>query len=97
VAGVRVGVPPDTVLGPAVQTARRAMERGGIGVPLSAQTAMRYSGPDIFNPNPEFPFAQGAGPLRDMGPYYMAAQVNLFGPVASVAAMGSTSLPTSGR
>jgi predicted dehydrogenase len=93
-AGARVGVAPDTVLGPAVQTARQAVERGDIGVPLSAQTAMQYSGPDIFHPNPDFLFAQGAGPLHDMGPYYMTALVNLFGPVASVAAMGSTSRPT---
>jgi predicted dehydrogenase len=36
-AGLLVGVAPDTVLGPDVQTARRAIARGDIGVPLSAQ------------------------------------------------------------
>ena len=92
-AGVRVGVAPDTVLGPAVQTARRAVERGDIGVPLSAQTVMQFTGPDIFHPNPEFLFTHGAGPLHDMGPYYMTALVHLFGPVARVAAVASTSRP----
>src|SRR4029079_3879207 len=37
-AGLLVGVAPDTVLGQGVQTARRAIARGDIGVPLSAQT-----------------------------------------------------------
>ena len=87
-AGLRVGIAPDTVLGPGFQTARRAIERGDIGVPLSAQTSMQYIGPEIFHPNPEFLFARGAGPLIDMGPYYVTALVHLFGPVARVAAVG---------
>ncbi|MFI0817401.1 Gfo/Idh/MocA family protein [Streptomyces sp. NPDC021098] len=93
-AGMRVGVAPDTVLGPGVQTARRAIARGDIGVPLSAQTVMQYAGPDIFHPDPEFLFAQGAGPLYDMGPYYVTALINLFGPVARVSAVGSTGRAT---
>ncbi|HET7476889.1 MAG TPA: Gfo/Idh/MocA family oxidoreductase [Dermatophilaceae bacterium] len=93
-AGVRIGVAPDTVLGPAVQTARRAVERGDIGTPLAATTVMQYSGPDSFHPNPEFLFARGAGPVQDMGPYYVSALVNLLGPVDKVAAVGSTSRQT---
>ncbi|GAA4478396.1 Gfo/Idh/MocA family oxidoreductase [Microbacterium panaciterrae] len=87
-AGLRVGIAPDTVLGPGLQTARRAIARGDIGTPLSAQTSMQYIGPDIFHPNPEFLFARGAGPLIDMGPYYISALVSVFGPVARVAAVG---------
>ncbi len=87
-AGVRLGVAPDTVLGPGLQTARRAIERGDIGVPLAAQTSMAYIGPDTFHPDPEFLFARGAGPLIDMGPYYVTALVNVLGPVARVAAVG---------
>lgn len=87
-AGVRLGVAPDTVLGPGLQTARRAIQRGDIGVPLAAQTSMAYIGPDTFHPDPEFLFAKGAGPLIDMGPYYVTALVNLLGPVARVAAVG---------
>ncbi|MFD7769218.1 Gfo/Idh/MocA family protein [Streptomyces sp. NPDC059787] len=89
-AGLRVGVAPDTVLGPAVQTARRALARGDIGRPLSAQTVMQYAGPDTWHPSPEFLFARGAGPLFDMGPYYITTLLNLFGPAERVAAVGST-------
>lgn len=49
---------------------------------------MQYQGPDLFHPNPSFLFAKGAGPLLDMGPYYITALVNLFGPVAKVGALG---------
>ncbi|HEY3339130.1 MAG TPA: Gfo/Idh/MocA family oxidoreductase [Propionicimonas sp.] len=68
-AGLLVGIAPDTVLGPGVQTALRAIARGDIGTPLSAATTFQYPGPDLFHPNPEFLFAEGAGPLFDVGPY----------------------------
>ena len=90
-ARLLVGIAPDTVLGPGLQTARRAIARGDIGEPLSAQTVMQYIGPDIFHPNPEFLFSPGAGPLFDIGPYYLTALVHLFGSVQSVAAIGSQS------
>ncbi|MZD10705.1 Gfo/Idh/MocA family oxidoreductase, partial [Streptomyces sp. SID5785] len=89
-AGVRVGVAPDTVLGPAVQTARRAVERGDIGTVLSAHTAFQSPGPDAWHPSPEFLFARGAGPLFDMGPYYFTALVTLLGSVTRVSAVRST-------
>ena len=89
-AGLLVGVAPDTVLGPGVQSARRAIARGDIGEPLSAQTVLQYIGPDSFHPGPEFLFAPGAGPVFDMGPYYVTTLVHVFGPVSGVAAFGST-------
>jgi predicted dehydrogenase len=49
---VRIGVAPDTLLGPGFQTAKRAIERGEIGRPLFAQTTMQWQGPEIFHPNP---------------------------------------------
>ena len=93
-AGLLVGVAPDTVLGQGIQTARRAIARGDIGEPLSAQTVMQYAGPDLFHPNPEFLFSRGAGPLFDMGPYYLTTLVHIFGPFAMVAAVGSTGRAT---
>jgi predicted dehydrogenase len=87
-AGLRVGIAPDTVLGPGVQTALRAIARGDIGVPVSAQTTMQYIGPDIFHPAPEFYFTRGGGPVLDMGPYYFSTLVNVFGPIARVAGVG---------
>ena len=87
-AGLLVGVAPDTVLGPGVQSARRAIERGDIGQPLAAQTVMEYAGPDSFHPGPAWFFAAGAGPVFDMGPYYVTTLVHVFGSVQEVAAFG---------
>jgi predicted dehydrogenase len=93
-ADLLVGVAPDTVLGPGVQTARRAIARGDIGEPLWAQTMMQYIGPDIFHPSPEFLFAKGAGPLFDIGPYYVTTLIHVFGSVESVAGVGTKSRTT---
>ena len=87
-ARLRVGVAPDTVLGPGIQTAKRAIARGDIGRPLFAQTSFQWQGPEIFHPNPAFLYAVGGGPLLDMGPYYVSALIHVFGPVAAVAALG---------
>lgn len=91
-AGLRIGVAPDTVLGPGIQSAKRAIERGDIGRPLFAQTSMQYQGPEVFHPNPGFLFAVGAGPLFDMGPYYFTTLVSILGPIATVAALGLKAL-----
>jgi predicted dehydrogenase len=85
---LRLGVAPDTILGPGMQAAVRAVRRGAIGTPVAATAVMQYPGPDIFHPDPDFLFAPGAGPLFDMGPYYVAALVCLLGPVARVTATG---------
>jgi predicted dehydrogenase len=89
-----LGIAPDTVLGPGWQTAKRAIEAGVIGTPLTAVTSMQWQGPDWFHPAPEFLFAKGGGPLFDMGPYYFTALVHLLGPIAAVAATGSIAYPT---
>lgn len=88
-ASLRVGSAPDTLLGPGFQAARRAIESGVIGRPLFAQTTFQTQGPDLWHPSPAFLFAEGAGPLLDMGPYYFSALVSLLGPVHHVAAVGS--------
>ncbi|KEP74476.1 oxidoreductase [Microbacterium sp. SUBG005] len=88
-AGLRIGAAPDTLLGPGFQSAKRAILEGTIGEPLFAQAAFQTQGPDLWHPGPQFLFARGAGPLLDMGPYYVSALVSLFGPVDRVAAIGS--------
>ncbi|MGN6218247.1 MAG: Gfo/Idh/MocA family protein [Microbacterium sp.] len=88
-AGLRVGSAPDTLLGPGFQAARRAIEDGLIGRPLFALTTFQTQGPDLWHPSPAFLFANGAGPLLDMGPYYFSALVSLLGPVDRVAAVGT--------
>ena len=79
--------------GGAVVEARAAGEvilcAGAIGTPLTAFTAFQVSGPEAWHPNPDFLYARGAGPLFDMGPYYLSTLVQLLGPAARVAARGS--------
>jgi len=93
-AGVRLGSAPDTFLGAGLQTARRMIERGDIGVPLTALTLMQSPGPESWHPNPAFLFQEGAGPLFDLGPYYLTTLIQTFGSVRRVAALGSTARNT---
>ena len=90
-AGLRVACAPDTVLGAGIQTAMRAIARGDIGEPLTATTMFHVPGPDAWHPNPEFLFALGAGPLFDMGPYYVTTLVHAFGSASRVGAVSSRS------
>ena len=92
-AGVRVGCAPDTVLGAGQQTARRLIAAGVIGEPQSALTLMQDPGPQRWHPDPEFLFRRGAGPLFDMGPYYLSMLATLLGPADQVAALGRRSQP----
>ncbi|MBC7724219.1 MAG: Gfo/Idh/MocA family oxidoreductase [Burkholderiaceae bacterium] len=94
VAGLRLGSAPDTFLGAGLQTARRMIERGDIGIPLTALTLVQSPGPESWHPNPAFLFQDGAGPLFDIGPYYLTALIQTFGSIAQVAAFGSTSRAT---
>jgi len=87
--GLRVATAPDTFLGSGIQSARRLIENGDIGAPLTALTLMQSPGPESWHPNPDFLFQEGAGPLFDIGPYYLTALVQLFGPVARVSASAS--------
>lgn len=92
VAGIRLGCAPDTFLGAGLQTARRIIERGDIGTPLTAMTTFQTPGPESWHPNPGFLFQHGAGPLFDMGPYYLTALVQTLGSVRRVAALGSKAM-----
>jgi len=87
-AGVRVGCAPDTILGASLQSARRMIASGAIGAPLSVLSLLQGPGPESWHPDPEFLFAPGAGPLFDLGPYYLALLGMLFGPATRVAAVG---------
>ncbi|MEZ0167072.1 Gfo/Idh/MocA family protein, partial [Kineococcus sp. LSe6-4] len=89
-AGVRLGCAPDTFLGAGLQAALAVLHRGDIGTPLSALTLMQSPGPESWHPNPAFLFAPGAGPLFDVGPYYLTTLVQAFGPISQVAALSGT-------
>jgi predicted dehydrogenase len=93
-AGLRLGGAPDTFLGDGLQAARRAIDDGTIGRPMTALAILQSPGPDAWHPNPAFLFQQGAGPLFDLGPYYLTALVQAFGAVARVGGLASTARPT---
>ncbi|GAA3093101.1 putative dehydrogenase [Kribbella aluminosa] len=92
-AGLRVAAAPDTFLGAGLQSARRLLESGGVGAPLTALTLFQSPGPESWHPNPDFLFQEGAGPLFDVGPYYITTLVQLFGPVSRVTAVASKAKP----
>jgi predicted dehydrogenase len=96
--GVLFASAPDTFLGAAGQTARAAIDDGLIGEIVGASAFVTHSRAELWHPDPTFLFIPGGGPALDMGPYYIAALVNLIGPVASVfasARIGSTERPVS--
>jgi predicted dehydrogenase len=91
---LRVGCAPDTVLGTGVQTARRAVDDGLIGVPVAANATFASPGHESWHPDPEFYYRPGGGPLLDMGPYYLTALVHLLGPVERVVGAASRARPS---
>ncbi|TCL86887.1 putative dehydrogenase [Curtobacterium sp. PhB142] len=93
-AGKTVSVAPDTFLGAGLQTALRTIRDGRIGKPLNGLTLFQSPGPESWHPSPEFLFAYGAGPLFDIGPYYITTLVQTFGPVKKVTATASKSRAT---
>ena len=83
-SGLRIGSAPDTVLGTGIQTSRDLLDSGRIGKPLAASAFWSAPGHELWHPAPQFYYLPGAGPLFDMGPYYLSALVTLLGPVVSV-------------
>ena len=87
--GRLLGGAPDTFLGTAGQTARAAVDSGLIGRPFAATSFVRSSHAETWHPEPSFLFRAGGGPVLDMGPYHVAALVNLLGPVERVVSASS--------
>lgn len=89
--GVRLGCAPDTFLGAGWRTAERILRAGVIGPARAIGAFMAYAGPNEWHPDPEFLFRPGAGPLWDMGPYYLTCATRLMGPISRVTAMAQMS------
>jgi predicted dehydrogenase len=87
--GLLLGSAPDTFLGAAGRRARRLMQDGAIGRPVSGTAFMMGRGMEHWHPNPQFYYQPGGGPVFDMGPYYLTMMVSLLGPVARVMAMAT--------
>ncbi|UWM78382.1 Gfo/Idh/MocA family oxidoreductase (plasmid) [Rhizobium sp. WSM4643] len=90
VTGLMLGSAPDTFLGAAGRHARRQMEAGAIGKPVTGTAFMMGRGMEHWHPDPSFYYQAGAGPLMDMGPYYLTMMVNLMGPIRRVQAVATS-------
>ena len=88
--GLAVGCAPDTFLGGAHQQARAVLDEGRLGRITSGSAAVLSHGMEHWHPNPDFVFLPGAGPMLDLGPYYVANLINLLGPVRRVGALTSS-------
>ncbi|WP_172122935.1 Gfo/Idh/MocA family oxidoreductase [Devosia sp. 919] len=81
-----VGSAPDTFLGGAHQQARDIIDSGALGRIMSGTTHVMSRGMEHWHPNPDFFFQVGAGPVLDVGPYYVTDLIHLIGPVKRVSA-----------
>ena len=88
VNNLRVGNAPDTFLGGGIQTCIKLVNDGQIGTPIAATAFMMHHGVEHWHPDPDFYYQPGAGPMFDMGPYYLTALIALMGPIRRVT--GST-------
>lgn len=87
--GLGLAAAPDTFLGGAHQAARALVDSGRLGTVKSGSAHFMNHGMETWHPNP-FPYYQvGAGPVLDMGPYYVTVLVGLLGPVRRVAALAT--------
>jgi len=86
--GLYVGCAPDTFMGARLQTFRRLMDEGVTGEIVAGTANCISHGWEWYHPSPAFFYQKGAGPVLDIGPYYMTALLSLLGPVETVTAMG---------
>lgn len=91
--GVLVGCAPDTFMGGGIQTCRKLIDDGAIGVPVAANASMQCHGHESWHPNAGFYYQKGGGPMFDMGPYYLTALIALLGPVRRVTGATKMSFP----
>ena len=91
--GVLVGCAPDTFLGGSQQTCRKLIDDGWIGEPVAAVAFLpgHGHGPESWHPNPDFFYQAGAGPVLDVGPYYITGLIHLLGPVKRVTGLARIS------
>jgi predicted dehydrogenase len=88
-----IGSAPDTFLGGGIQTCIELINSGAIGTPIAATAFFMGHGPESWHPDPDFYYQPGAGPLFDMGPYYLTALIALMGPVQRVSSSTRVTFP----
>lgn len=91
--GLLVGSAPDTFLGGGLQTCRKIIDDGWIGIPVAATAFMMENGPESWHPDPDFLYQEGAGPMFDRGPYYLTGLIHLLGPIKRVTGSARITFP----
>jgi predicted dehydrogenase len=89
--GLRLGCAPDTILGAGLQTAKALIDEGRVGQIVTGLAAVMSKGMEHWHPNPAVFYQKGAGPVLDLGPYYISALTALLGPIRQVQAVGQIS------
>ncbi len=87
-----VACAPDTFLGATGQKARKLIENEEIGKIVLGTFNIMSHGMEDWHPNPDFFFKPGAGPVFDLGVYYLTQLINLNGSIKSVHATSGTAL-----
>jgi predicted dehydrogenase len=87
--GLRLGGAPDTFLGAGAQRVRQLLDKGTIGRVIGGTAYVMSHGMEHWHPNPNFFYQPGAGPIFDVGVYYITTLVSLLGGIKSVTAMAS--------
>ena len=85
-----VGCAPDTFLGAAGQKARQLVDNNKIGNIVLGTFNLMSHGMEDWHPNPDFFFKPGAGPVFDVGVYYITQLINLIGPVKRISAISGS-------
>lgn len=91
--GLYIGSAPDTFMGGGLQMSRALIDQGLIGEPIAVDAAIRNHGMEAWHPEPDFFFAPGAGPLLDVGVYYVTAMATILGPYKNVSAIARATFP----
>lgn len=89
--GLILGAAPDTFLGAGIQTCRKLIDEGAIGDIVDFTANCVSPGFELWHPAPDFYYKKGAGPMMDMGPYYLTALVTLLGPVKRISCFAKAS------
>lgn len=87
-AGRTLACAPAVHLGPAQQAVRQTIATGALGRLVGGSATIVYAGPDRWHANPAPIFGAAAGPLFDIGVYFVSAFVHWFGSVRRVSASG---------
>ncbi len=92
--GLWIGGAPDTYMGAGIQTCRKFIDGGNLGVITGCTAFMACPGHESWHPDPAFYYQFGGGPMLDMGPYYITALINLLGGIKSIMGMTRATYPT---